>query len=158
SRSKRLATMIDLNILRDKGITEESLMQKLAGDPLQWGNLQAPSGNPPTPTLGEGGPQETDREKVGRLLHRIRSPIQEGMNRNFQDYRIHHALDLAWDTPFRQVTPTMLSSFLDKDPNSEQVYQALSDWGYTHMIQEQTDPKTGKKTKVFNFPAFFQVI
>lgn len=152
--------MIDLSILEKKGITQASLKAKLSGDPLQWGNKQqdAPVGNPSPNPNPDAAYENSDHAKVGRLLHRIRSRIQEGMNRNFQDYRVYHALDLAWDAPFRQVTPTLLASLLDKNPNTEEVYKACEQWGMTHLIKTKIDPKSGKEEKVFDFPTFFQVI
>ena len=51
----------------------------------------------------------------GVMRNRIRSRIQEGLNRNLNEGRHYYALDQAWDTPFRQVTPTLLQSLMDKN-------------------------------------------
>lgn len=131
--------MVDLEILQKRGITPESLREKLSVDPLAL-------------------PDSTDdQKKIKALIHRIRSRVQEGMTRNFQDFRVYHALDVAWDTPFRQISPTLLQSFLDRKPNTEEVYAQIESWGLTHLIQEKADPKTGTPIKTFDFPTFFHV-
>lgn len=132
--------MVDLEILRERGITPESLAAKLNRDPMNFAT----------------GTEED--QKISALIHRIRSRIQEGMTRNFQDFRTYYALDLAWDTPFRQISPTLLSQFLDADPSSEEVYKQITAWGLTHLIYEETDAKSRKNVKRFNFPVFFRVL
>jgi hypothetical protein len=134
--------MVDLKILESRGVTQANLRQKLAIDPL----------NVPT------GPDDSDQAKVGRLIHRIRSRIQEGMTRNLADYKIWYALDQAWETPFRQVTPTLVQQFMDRDPQQEDVYRAFQDWGLTHLIDERADPKGGKPIRKLNLPTFFNVV
>lgn len=126
--------MIDLDILEAHGLTRENLEKLLAIDPL----------NVPV------GP-------LGNLIHRIRSRIQEGMTRNFADYKLYYALDQAWNTPFRQITPTLLQQFVNSNPTDETCQKAAQEWGITHVIEERTDPKTGQKVKAFNLPAFFEI-
>lgn len=133
--------MIDLKILEDCGVTNENLRRKLAIDPLNVPN----------------GPEGSEPWKIGKLIHRIRSRIQEGMTRNFSDFRLFYTLDQAWDVPFKQLSPTMIASFIDQDPNSEEVYKKFQDWGLTHMINEEVDPKTNKPVKKFNLPVFFNI-
>ena len=134
--------MIDLEILKQHGLTENNLRTWMAVDPL------APSDGT------ENG------RKRDLLRKRIRSRIMEGQGRNYANYRTYYALDLAWDTPFRQISPTLLQQFLDQDPSDEEVYKKMKDWGLTTWITEEKDPKTGKPTgkKVANLPMFFNVI
>jgi hypothetical protein len=127
--------MIDLDILKDRGITEDSLRQKLAIDPLTTKN----------------------DEPVGQLIHRIRSRIQEGMSRNFQNFRTYSALDKAWDQPFHQISQTLIQDFINSDPNDDAVYKAMQDFGLTSIIDTRKDPKTGKEVKSLNLPTFFQI-
>lgn len=143
--------MPDLDILKKRGITEDSLKRKLEVDsaiPLPIGSSSAiPAGEP-----------NSDEYKLGKLVLRVRSRIQEGMSRNFQDFQLYYALDRAWETPLRQVPNTLVQQFVNADANDERVYQAFNDWGLTHMIEERPDPKApGKKIKTFNLPTFFQV-
>jgi hypothetical protein len=141
--------MIDLDILKKRGITSESLKQKLSGDPLNRTTERGLSYIPIAPN---------DREKIQMLLNRIRSRIQEGMTRNLADYRVYYALDKAWDKPFEQISPTIVQSLMDSDPNNEEVYKAFQSWGLAHMINEEQDPKNpGKSVKTLNLPTFFNI-
>lgn len=126
--------MIDLDILEAHQLTQENLEKWLAMDPL---NVPA-------------GP-------FGNMIHRIRSRIQEGMSRNFSEYKLFFALDQAWNTPFRQVTPTLVQQFLEGNPSEETCAKAAADWGLTHLIEERTDPKTGQKVKAFSLPTFYHI-
>lgn len=151
--------MVDPDILRDHGLTPDKLEEWLKGDPDTWDAV------PHTPdSHATGGfpiPQGelTDRQKRHRLLLRIRSRIQEGMSRNFADFPIYHALDLAWNTPLRGVSATMVRDFLDSDPNTDQVYQAAQRLNLTSLITQVPDPKDPTKSiKRFNFPTFFEVL
>lgn len=135
--------MIDLQILQKHGLTEDNLKKWLAVDPL---------------VLGKDANAPDDEKRRGMLINRIRSRLQQGMNRNLTDYKIFHALDKAWETPFRQVTPTLLQEFMDSDPNEESVYKAFQGWGLTHLITERPDPKAGgAMKKSLNLPTFFNI-
>jgi len=151
--------VIDLKLLEQKGINPDKLRAKLQPSGFNWvpkkGAWEKDPGYMTHPT---NEPGESDAERVHKLILRIRSRIQEGMTRNFQDFRVYYALDVAWDTPFRQITPTLISTFLDADPNDEKVYKAVQDWGLAHLIQNEKDPKTGKDVKTLNLPVFFSVV
>lgn len=125
--------MIDLQILEEKGITVDALKALFTTD--------KPS------------------EKTKNLIDHIRGRIQTGINFNLTNYKVYYALDLAWDTPFRQVTPTLLTSMVNKDPSNESVYKVMQDFGLTSQIhlRDVEDPKTGKKSKAIDVPAFFNV-
>lgn len=128
-----------MTILKESGLTEDNLKKWLAGDPQLWAS-------------------HSEDEKARKELHnRIRSRVSEGMDRNFRDYKLWYALDKAWDQPFQQITPTLVSRFIDTDPNSEDVYNQVQEWGLAHLISEETDQKTGKAIKRFNLPVFFNV-
>jgi hypothetical protein len=144
--------MVSLSILRDHGVTQEVLQKALAGDPMGM--------DPALGMVNSSDPAELkdQKEKAASLLRRIRSRVQEGMNRNFADFKLYHALDLAWDTPFRQVSPTLLQQLMDANPNEEKIYKAFQDWGLTHLISERLDPKDStKKIRELNVPLFFNV-
>lgn len=142
---------MDLDILKKRGITEESLKKKLEVSvdvPIPLGSQSS------TPAADAN----SDEYKLANLVRRIRSRVQEGMSRNFQDFQLYYALDKAWETPLRQVPNTLVQQFVNSNANDERVYQAFNDWGLTHMIEEKPDPKApGKTIKTFNLPTFFQV-
>jgi hypothetical protein len=147
--------MIDLDILADRGVSVETLSKYLKGDPkdFQHGGT----------VIDESIPEDAKNKKASelrwRMWNRARSRIQEGMDRNFADWRTYYALDQAWDVPFRQITPTLLQTFLDQDPNSDQIAKQAQDWGLANLIQQELDPRTGQPTgkKTFNLPVFFNV-
>ena len=144
--------MVSLEILRKHGVTQERLQMMLAGDPLGL--------DPAKSMVNQSDPQELkdDKARVASLLRRVRSRVQEGMNRNFADFKLYNALDVAWDTPFRQTTETMLQQLMDKNPNEEEVYKAFQAHGLTHLICERVDPKDRtKKVRELNAPIFFKV-
>lgn len=140
--------MIDLKILEDAGITQESLKRKLSGDPRDFGK------SPVDPAA----PQD-QQEKITALWNRIRSRVQEARDRNFADYKLYYALDQAWDTPFRQISPTLIGSLMDADPKSEEVTKQIQEWGLSNLLTQEMDAKTGLATgkKLFNLPIFFHV-
>lgn len=141
-----LRIMVDLKILEASGLTEANLKAWFAIDPLIL--------KPGTPGLET---ETDDVQKRANLIWRIRSRVDEGRNRNFADYRTYAALDNAWDTPFRQVSPTLIQNFLDSNPNDENVYKQLQSWGLTNMISTRVDPKTQKEIKTLNLPVFFNI-
>jgi hypothetical protein len=126
---------VDLNILRGLGITPDKLKEKFEAE------------------LSSTTPE------IQALRNRIRSRVNEGMTRNFAEYQQTYALDLAWDIEHRQMTPTLVQHFLDKDPNDKEVYEQMKAWGLGQMICDETDCKTGKPTgkKMFNIPMFFNI-
>lgn len=137
--------MVDLNLIRDKyGLTQDNLKKWLFSDFSL------------TPMADASDPEAMKRS---RLRNRIRSRITENLNRNFTEGKHYHALDVAWDTPFRQVTPTLLQSIMDKDLSSDEVNRIVSSWGLAHLIEEEHDPKSGQPTgkKKVNIPIFFNV-
>lgn len=129
--------MVDLEVLKAYGLDSESLKKvfnKESFDKLS--------------------------DKVKPLVERIRCRVQKGRDFNFENYRLYHALDLAWDSPFEQITPTLLASLIDKGIDNKTVFDQLKNWGisYDDMMVEVPDPKTpGKNIKQLSLPAFFRI-
>lgn len=130
---------VSLKILERRGITPEKLKALFEAEPTSLPSDQS--------------------DKVASLRNRIRSRVEEGMSRNFAEWKVPYALDLAWDVEFQQITPTLVQQFLSKDPNDKEVYSQLSAWGMTGFIEDIKDAKTGQSTgkKSFNIPMFFQI-
>lgn len=99
-------------------------------------------------------------EKIKPFVERVRERIQSGRNYNWENYRLYYALDLAWDSPFEQITPTLMASLIDKGHDDKYVLDQLKSWGmsYDQMIIEEPDPKTpGKNIRKLSVPAFFRI-
>lgn len=138
--------MVDVKLLSEKyGLTQEYLRKALGGD-LETG----------------AGPDISaeDHQKHLLLQRRIKARIDEGINRCFTYYKTFLALDMAWDTPWRQISATLVQSLVDKDmtkaAGQQEVTDSLTSWGLTHMLSDERDPKTNAPTgkKVLNLPVF----
>lgn len=101
--------------------------------------------------------------KLARSVNRIRSRIEDGQRHNFKNYRVIHAMDKVWDTPFRQSTKTMVEDLLKGGElfNEIEMSKILKAKGYDldSVVREtgRLDPKTGKPEKTVVVPAFYEV-
>jgi hypothetical protein len=129
--------MVDLEILRLYGVSAEGLKKRF------------------------NKPRQEQSEKIQRLTERFRSRAQAGRDLNLETYQVFYAMDQAWDSCFKQITPTLLASLTDKDLSQEGIDKILEQWGLNprDVIQEVADPKTpGKKINVVNAPAFVRIV
>lgn len=123
--------MIDLQILEKHGVTVEKLKAQFTKDP-------------PDPD-----------SKVKPLMDLIRSRINEGVTRNLKESRHWAAIDLAFDSAFYQVTPTLARAVLSGKLSSEAVLKAAQDWGLSHLITETS--VGGQSQKTVDLPSFFAI-
>ena len=117
--------MVDLEILKRREITSEELKKRLVADV----------------TKRTGTTEE--QQRVDAMLNRIRSRVQEGINRNLADWHIYYALDKAWDTPWRQFHPRLFGAL--EGANLDQTCDILRSLNLENLIESYTD--TDKKTK-----------
>src|SRR5262245_57226876 len=73
---------------------------------------------------------------TSKLVKQIRDTIQNGINRNRQDYRLFKAMDWAYDSPFYQVSYTQLRGLLQSKPDQKKVLEAVNSWGLTHLLPD----------------------
>lgn len=78
-----------------------------------------------------------EQEAVDRLLNRIRSRVQEGINRNLCDWQIFYALDKAWDTPWKQFHPKLFGAV--EGANVEQTTQILQGLNIDNLIESYSE-------------------
>jgi len=108
-----------------------------------------------TPTLGLA-------EK--RLVERWRARAQQGRDNNLENYKLYAAIDAAWDAGFRQTAQTLIGLIRDLSESSGEDSSAAMEtarrWGFTHLITDEKDPKTGKPTgkKLLSLPVMHGVI
>lgn len=138
--------MVDLKLLKKRGIDYHGLRKLLAPDDHKS-------------TTPEKEETKTKDDKVAKLKLLIRNRIAAGRESNITGYKHIHAIDLAWETPRRQISTTLLSSMMDKtwNPNMQTTLEA---WGFdlNQVLEEVPDPKSPNKTiKRINAPAFTQV-
>src|SRR5688500_9171386 len=109
--------MVDLEILKAKGVSVETLKEP----------FKLKKGKKGEDDLWEIEPGK--KGKVKRLIRTIKGRISDGRNFNISNYRLYQALDEAWDSPLKQITPTMLMSLIDISHNTEAVESKLQSWG-----------------------------
>lgn len=149
--------MITKEILRDHGCTAEDWRKKLEFPTAIGSSFLDPEQEKP----------KTEDERITRLRRRIRSRVEAGRNYNFANYRLYHALDIIWTTPFRQVNPTLLLDVIkryegrtDSPQTTEEINKALKSLGLdasNMFIEGDKDPKTGQPTQILNVPVFLSV-
>lgn len=128
--------MIDLEILKSKGVSSEGLKK-----------------------LFDGKTRDQLAEGPRKWLDRMSSRIQSSIDWNLSNYQTYHALDVAWDTPFRQISASMIEGISGKDSADESVLRVINDFGLTSLISthDVKDPKTGRISKIVNSPMFYRV-
>lgn len=97
------------------------------------------------------------REKLKQL---ISARVYEGIHSGLRDYKIWQAVDLSYDAPFNQTTPTLLQNLLSKKyDNTNKLLDALKESGLNvdEVVREGID-STGKKVQVVDIPTFFRVL
>lgn len=80
---------------------------------------------------------------VTRLRQLIADRIKDGRMRNLTEYRTWAAVDMAWDTPFAQTTPTIIRGIMESCASTEDVLKALTGWGLDESTLFVTREKEG---------------
>jgi hypothetical protein len=96
--------------------------------------------------------------KQQRLRNLISGEIRDGFEMCLRDHRAYHAVDLAYEVPFSQTTPTLVNNVLSKKLDYNGTVGALKAWGLSEdelFLNVQSD--TGQMVKVVNPPVFFQI-
>ena len=141
--------MVDIELLKARGVTQEALRKAFSCKPDDQKDIK-----------------KEDLSRIKALHDRIRSRIQEGMTRNLMEssWRPIYAIDLAYDTPFRQINPTLLQSLTDskwdgKEQSSNDVFKKVTGLGLDSFIVDEKD-SDGKPTgkKMLNAPSFFNLL
>lgn len=130
--------MVDLKILKEKGVSTERLKEIFN----HYG-------------LEEPAALSQNQQSLKDL---IRSRVQRGIDRSLTNWRIYYALDQAWDSPFHQTSATLMKTFMDDPPKTvDDANRVLKDFGLTHLMTDSVD-KSGKATKELDTPTFYQVL
>jgi hypothetical protein len=97
--------------------------------------------------------------RVQKLIDTIQQRIRSGVENNLNDYRTYWAIDLAYEIPFSQTTPTMVQNLLSKNLTAQQVLDQLATWGISERdLFLDVDMGKGVTKKVINPPIFFQIM
>lgn len=97
--------------------------------------------------------------KVKRLVDLISARIRDGRTMNLREARAYAAIDIAYDVPFNQTTPTLINNIMSQRLSAEDTVAALRSWG---LKEEDLFLKVPIKDKagfglVPNPPVFFQI-
>ncbi len=110
-------------------------------------------------------PLFTAKEKsdpVKKLVLMINGRIKDGRSLNFSSYRVWAAIDKAYDAPFDQITPTLVSSILRQNLKPDAIIKELSGWGLDEstLFTTTTEVVEGKvvTTKVLNEETFYKTL
>lgn len=96
--------------------------------------------------------------KINQLVDLIRDRIKSGRDANLRDYRTYAAVDLAYEVPFNQTTPTIVQSIVSKKLDPAKTLELLKSWGLSEDELFINIEVNGAKLKVPNPPVFFQIL
>lgn len=130
--------MVDLEILKSKGISTEEWKKKLDTEDIKDKKL---------------------KEFVDRMWNRAQNGVEESTS----DYKTYLAIDSVWDTPFKQISPTLLQTVSQrlaawKDADMDKINSMVEEFGFRSFLYTDTDPKTGKRVRNLDVPAFTEII
>lgn len=94
---------------------------------------------------------------INNLVKLIADRIKEGRQKNFADYRVWAAVDVAYDTPFAQTTPTLLRNIIDNCNTPKEMLEALRGWGLSTETLFTCETVGEKKVYNLNIPVFTNV-
>lgn len=98
--------------------------------------------------------------KIRALEDLIINRIQDGRNRNIDEFRTYRAIDLAMESAFAQTTPTIIGNLLSRKwENDEQLLAELKNWGVSEdeLFLKQTAPD-GRTVLIPDPPTFYKII
>lgn len=94
-----------------------------------------------------------------RLYEQIRERIKAGMECNLRDYKVFSAIDLAYEAPFNQTTPTLVQNILSRKLDATKTYELLKNWGISEEELFLTvSSEDGTRKKILNPPVFFNLL
>lgn len=145
--------MISQTVIKKYGLDAESLKKLFTDKKL----INEATDHGTTPG------QLTDKKKkkehgLKPLITLIRDRIKDGRERSLRDYRIWAAVDLAYDAPFHQETPTLIRHILDTCTTEKEMLSACRSWGLCEGDMFCKVKKSDGNTALeLNAPVFFGV-
>jgi hypothetical protein len=97
-------------------------------------------------------------DEIKLLTDLIGDRIKESRERNFSDYKIWAAVDMAYDTPFTQTTATILRHITGTCKDEKEVFNALESWGLSRdLLFSPGDEAGGAKKWHADYKSFTEV-
>jgi hypothetical protein len=101
-----------------------------------------------------------DRPKpLQRLYQLITERIRKGREFNFDNWKPYAAIDLAYELPFNQTTPTLVQNILSQNLDAEKTLAAMKAWGLNEKeLFITVRGKDNTPMKLLNPPVFYKVL
>lgn len=130
--------MVDLELLKRKGYSQEALKEKF---------------------------ESKDKpDKLKKWIERAFRRQDEGIRGKMEKSRFFYAIDRAYEVTQRQITFTLVESLLSKKPSTAEVLDAAKSWGIENMLVDAYDNNgqrccgpNGEHLKRFDLPTFFHI-
>ncbi len=100
-----------------------------------------------------------DRQRSEKLRHLIEVWVSDGVDFALRDARLWHAVDLAFDAPLQQITPTIFRDILESAKSDREILDKLQVWGINvRDVIVQVMDESGQRKPAVNLPAFFHIV
>lgn len=159
--------MVDKRVLAAHGVSAEKWKPLFVSATerralVRSGAPAVPEAKPRDDSDKSNSLQDTDEVRLDSFLARMWARIRAGRDYNLSSYRVYYGLDLIWDAPFRQLSPSLIATLATKFENTEEVKEVLRTFGFVLddvIVKTGTrDPKTNAEVMKVNVPAFFSVM
>ncbi len=88
----------------------------------------------------------------------ISGRIRDGYTNCLRDHRPYHAIDIAYEAPFAQTTPTLVHNIISRNLSYDQTVEALKAYGLSESELILDIPMgDGQVAKMINAPVFYQI-
>lgn len=105
------------------------------------------------------GPEADRLHEHKQLLDLIANRMSDGRTQNLSEFRPFAAIDLAYDVPFSQTTPTILNDLLGRNLKQEELVAQLKQWDIPiDEIFTKTTNTAGIDSFTVNAPTFYKVL
>lgn len=102
---------------------------------------------------------EKPSKKWQKLKAIICDRIRDGRERSLKDYRVWAAVDLAYDAPFHQETPTIIRHILSEGGDAKAIQTAMKSWGLCEgKLFCRRKGEDGKETLWLNPQIFHEIL
>lgn len=99
----------------------------------------------------------TKRQK--KLVEIISDRLKRGRENSLSEWKAYKAIDIAYDAPFNQITPTLVSNILNQNLDEKQTLEALKEWGLSESeLFMDVQLPNGQTGKALNYPVLIEVL
>ncbi len=97
--------------------------------------------------------------KLKKFHDTLNARIKDGRTRALKDYKAWAAVDLAFRTPFTQITPMILSNIMESKCSAAETLAKLEAWGLSeHTLFVDGIDEKGQPCKYLNESTFYKIL